>query len=98
LNIGLTQGKCAEDLQAELIMPYSPLAPSPEPSSPPPFEELPDDEVADLATAAHMRAETSKRIDARARGIAYVARKLDDLSEKEKRVLAQNEWSAMNVR
>jgi F420-dependent methylenetetrahydromethanopterin dehydrogenase len=84
----------AEDLQAELIIPRSP---SPGPPPPPSFEELPEDEVNDLAMTAYMRAENSKKIEARVKGIAYVARKFDELAAEERKKLAGNEWALMNV-
>jgi F420-dependent methylenetetrahydromethanopterin dehydrogenase len=84
----------AEDLQAELIIPRSP---SPGPPPPPSFEELPEDEVNDLAMTAYMRAENSKKIEARVKGIAYVARKFDELTAEERKKLARNEWALMNV-
>jgi len=85
---------CAEDLQAELIIPRSP---SPEPPAPPSFEELPEDEANDLAMTAYMRAENSKKIEARVKGIAYVARRFDELTAEERKKLAENEWALMNV-
>ncbi len=90
----LIQRHCAEDLQAELIIPRTP---SPEPSDPPSFEELPEDEANDLAMAAHMRAENSKKIEARVKAIAHVARNFDDLTAEERKKLAQDEWVLMNV-
>ena len=84
----------AEDLQAELIIPRSP---SPGPPPPPSFEELPEDEVNDLAMTAYMRAENSKKIEARVKGIAYVARRFDELTAEERKKLAENEWALMNV-
>jgi hypothetical protein len=94
LNGKLIQRHCAEDLQAELVIPRTP---SPEPPSAPSFEELPEDEVNELSMAAHMRAENSKKIQARVKGIAYVARKFDDLTAEERKKLAENEWVLMNV-
>jgi hypothetical protein len=85
---------CAEDLQAELIIPRSP---SPEPPAPPTFGELPEDEVNDLAMAAHMRAENAKKIEARVKGIAYVARRFDDVTAEERKKLAESEWAFMSV-